>query len=97
MTTKTTKAFVAYNKTDKTFATYEVARRLTDRTDPAPVGDVNLGGGMIASTNFRPKHVLATKANAVRWAKRANQCLAYEKITDRGSYTCVEITLSATF
>lgn len=97
MTTKTVKAFVAYNETDKTFVTYDVSRRNYHRECPVPDGDINLGGGIVVSTNFRPKHVLATKANAARWADHANRCLAYYKLTDRGSYTCVEVTLSASF
>lgn len=97
MTNKTVKAFVAYNKTNKTFLTYEVSRRFTDRTDPVPKGDINLGDGMIASTNFRPKHILATKASATRWAKRANSCLSYYNLTDQGSFACVEVSITVDF
>lgn len=93
----TVKAFVAYNESNKTFVTYEPAHRGCGKDCPVPVGDVHLGGGLIASTNFRPKHVLATKPNAKRWADRANRCLAYYKLTNQGSYTCVEVTLSASF
>lgn len=88
MTTSTT-GFVVFNKSDKTFLCYEQKLRwCSSEVLSKTPGDIHLGGGYVASTNFRPKHILASKGAAQNWAKWASK---------KGTYEVIAVNISLSF
>lgn len=99
-TTKTAKAFIVYNKTDKTFLCYETNKSFFHGdSKPRTDGSVHLGAGMVASKALRPsKDILVVKSAAEKWARRGNRALGFpENAKRKGTYHVIEVNVGITF